>query len=58
MFFDGYTANELIVGLVVIASIITGELDSVPVTLNALLEMFGWLYIPADIAYNMLKDQR
>jgi hypothetical protein len=101
MFFDGYTANELIVGLVSIilvvmhelfpnfnlfvalknkfglegnvlkwivvgvfmalaalASYITGELDGVQMTLNALLEMFGWLYIPADIAYQMLKDQR
>lgn len=101
MFFDGYTANELIVGLVgiilvimhellpnfnlfvalkdkyglegnilkwiVVAvfmllaaglSYITGELDGVVWTMSGLLEMFGWLYIPADIAYNMLKDQR
>ena len=101
MFFDGYTANELVVGLVGIAlvvihelfpnfnlfvalkskfglegnilrwivvgvfmalaagaSYITGELDGVVFTLNGMLEMFGWLYIPADLAYNMLKDQR
>ena len=101
MFFDGYTANELIVGLVGIilvimhelvpsfnlfvylkanyglegsklkfivvgvfmilaagASYLTGELDGVQFTLNSLLEFFGWLYIPADVAYQMLKDQR
>ena len=101
MFFDGYTANKLVVGLVgiilvvmhelapnfnlfvalknkyglegnilkwiVVAifmllaaglSYLTGELDGVVMTLNGLLEFFGWLYIPADIAFQMLKDQR
>jgi hypothetical protein len=100
MFFEGYTANQLIVGLVGIilvvaqelfpgisilkylknkwylednkmrflviaffmllaagASYLTGELEGWVWTLKSMLEFFGWFYIPANVAYQMLKDE-
>ena len=100
MFFDGYTAKALIVGLVglilvvmqelfpgvsilkllkakwglegnqmrfvvigffmilaAIASFLTGELEGWTWTLKSMLEYFGWFYIPANIAYEMLKER-
>ena len=101
MFFDGYTSQQLIVGLVGmilvvlhelfpginlfqaikakwgfadnilrfivlaifmalagLASYLTGELTGWVWTLQGMLEYFGWFYIPANIAYQMLKDQK
>ena len=39
------------------ASYLTGELEGWAWTLQSMLEFFGWFYIPANIAYQMLKDK-
>jgi len=100
MFFEGYTTQQLIVGLVGIilvvsqelfpgisilkglkkvlgiegnamrfvvvgffmalaagASYLTGELSGWVWTLQSMLEYFGWFYIPANIAFEMLKER-
>lgn len=39
------------------ASYLTGELEGLAWTLQSMLEFFGWFYIPANLAYEMLKER-
>lgn len=40
-----------------IAMYFTGELSGFELQLKILLEYFGWFYIPANIAFEMLKEK-